>query len=127
MDLSTNRPNFSVTAFSNSASDNSAILTNQTYSRATSWLFADSSYSMNNSNDDYNRSFRQDYSTGPDSIQSGTGFLPEMTQNYRYPLITRKKGMLAWFKVVNTSGFLDLSGVGVEARSGDRGSQVQVG
>lgn len=82
---------------------------------------------MNNSNDDYNRSFRQDYSTGPDSIQSGTGFLPEMTQNYRYPLITRKKGMLAWFKVVNTSGFLDLSGVGVEARSGDRGSQVQVG
>lgn len=127
MDLSTNRPNFSVTAYSNSASDDSAILTNQTYSRATSWLFADSSYSMNNSNNDYNRSFRQDYSTGPDSVQSGTGFLPEMTQNYRYPLITRKKGMLAWFKVVNTSGFLDLSGVGVEARSGDRGSQVQVG
>jgi hypothetical protein len=127
MDLSTNRPNFSVTAYSSSASDDSSILTNQTYSRATSWLFADSSYSMNNSNDDYNRSFRQDYSTGPDSIQSGTGFLPEMTQNYRYPLITRKKGLSAWFKVVNSTGFIELSGVGVEARSGDRGSQVQVG
>ena len=126
-DLSTNRPNFTVTAFSSGASEDSVILADQTYSRANSWLFADSVYDMNNANDDYNRSFRQDYSTGPDSVQSGTGFLPEMTQNYRYPIITRKKSLSAYFKIVNTTGFLELSEIGVEARSGDRGSQVQVG
>ena len=126
-DLSTNRPNFTVTAFSSGASEDSVILADQTYSRANSWLFADSVYDMNNANDDYNRSFRQDYSTGPDSVQSGTGFLPEMTQNYRYPIITRKKSLSAYFKIVNTTGFVELSDIGVEARSGDRGSQVQVG
>jgi hypothetical protein len=127
VDLATNRPDFSVTAYAGGASDDSVILADQTYSRADSWLFVDSAYDMNNANDDYNRSFRQDYSTGPDSIQSGTGFLPEMTQSYRYPIITRKKSLQAWFKIVNSTGFLELSGVGIEARSGDRGSLVQVG
>ena len=50
-----------------------------------------------------------------------------MTQNYRYPIITRKKSLSAYFKIVNTTGFVELSDIGVEARSGDRGSQVQVG
>lgn len=126
-DLDTNRPNFSVEAFSEGASESSEILTDQTYSRADSWLFNDSTYAMNNSNDDYNRAYRKDYSSGPDSIQPGSGYQPEMTQNYRLPLITRRKGRLAWFKITNTTGFISINGIGVESRVGDRSSLTQVG
>ncbi len=127
MDIATNRPNFTVTAYAEGASESNSVISRQTYSRANSWIFADAAYAMNNSNDDYNRAFRQDYSSGPDSIQSGSGFQPEMRQAVRFPLITRRKGRLSWFKIQNTQGFMDVTGVGVEARAGDRGSLVQVG
>ncbi len=125
-DLSTNRPNFSVTSYSDGASESSAILTNQTYSRTSSWIFNDSTYTATNANDDYNRAGRQDYSTGPNSIQCGAGFQPEMTQDYRFPIITRRKGRLSWLKVTNSTGFIRINGVGIEARAGDRSSLVQV-
>ena len=127
MDLATNRPNFSVEAYSEGASESSYILTNQTYTRSQSWLFNDAAYSLTNANDDYNRAFRKDYSTGPDSVQCGTGFQPEMRQAYRYPIITRRKGRLSWFKITNTTGVCNVDGVGIEARAGDRNSLVQVG
>jgi hypothetical protein len=126
VDLSTNRPNFSITAYSEGASESSAILTDRTYSRTQSWLFNDSVYDPTNANDDYNRAYRKDYSSGPDSIESGTGFLPEMTQNYRYPIVTRRRGRLCWFKITNSTGFISINGVGYEAIAGDRRSTVQV-
>lgn len=127
MDIETNRPNFSVTEYTDGVSENSAILTSQTYSRSQSWLFNDAPYVMNNSNDDYNRAFRRDYSSGPDSIQSGTGFLPEARQAQRFPIISRRKGRTKWFKISNTTGVINVQGVGIEARAGDRNSLNQVG
>jgi hypothetical protein len=126
MDLETNRPNFSITGYVDGASESSALLSSQTYSRAVSWIFNDSTYTATNANDDYNRAGRQDYSTGPDSIQSGTGFQPEMTQAYRFPLLFRSKGRLVWYKVTNTTGFIAVDGVGGESRTGDRSNYVQV-
>lgn len=126
-DLATNRPNFSVTAYVDGASEYEEILSDQTYSRATSWIFADSSYDLTNASDDYNRAFRQDYSSGPASVQCGTGFQPEMVQESREPLITRRKGRLAWYKIENATGLIAIRGIGTEARAGDRGSLVQVG
>lgn len=126
-DLGTNRPSFSITAYTEGASESETNLTAQTYSRSTSWLFNDTTYTLTNANDDYNRAFRQDYSTGPSSIQSGTGFQPEMLQSYRFPLITRRKGRLSWFKIANTQGRIVIQGIGAEARPGDRGNLVQVG
>ncbi len=127
LDLSTNRPNFSVVAYADGASESSTIISGQTYSRANSWIFNDAAYDLTNANDDYNRAFRQDYSTGPNSVQCGTGFMPEQTQDYRYPILTRRKGRLSWAKVTNTTGFIRVNGLGFEARAGDRGSLVQVG
>jgi len=125
-DLSTNRADFSITSFSEGASESSAILTDKTYSRSESWIFNDAAYDMSNANDDFNRAYRKDYSTGPDSIQSGSGFEPEMTQNYRYPVTTRRRGRLCWFKVTNSQGFISVNGIGYEAIAGDRRSTVQV-
>lgn len=129
MDVSTNRPNFSVEAFAEGASESSFILTNQTYLRTQSWLFNDAAYDATNANDDYNRAFRKDYSTGNYAlgIQSGTGFQPEMRQSYRFPIISRRKGRLSWYRVTNTTGVCNIEGVGIEARAGDRNSLVQVG
>jgi hypothetical protein len=127
MDIATNRPNFSVTAYAEGASESSAILTNQTYLRSQSWLFNDAAYDMTNANDDYNRAFRKDYASGPDSVQCGTGFQPEMQQVYRFPIISRRKGRLSWYKITNTTGVCNIDGVGIEARAGDRNSLVQVG
>ena len=126
MDIGTNRPNISVVAYSDGASEYSTILQSQTYSRSQSWLFNDATYAMNNSNDDYNRAYRKDYASGPDSVQCGTGFLPEMLQEQRFPVISRRKGRLSWFKISNTTGTCDVRGVGIEARSGDRNSLNQV-
>lgn len=138
MDVGTNRPTLTVTAYAEGASESSAILTNQTYLRSQSWLFNDSTYNLNNSSDDFNRAFRKDYSTGSigtgttpglptNGVQCGSGILPEMLQEYRFPLITRRKGRLSWFKVANTTGVVVVNGVGLEARPGDRSSFVQVG
>lgn len=127
MDLGTNRPDFTGTAYAEGASEYSTILSGQTYSRANSWLFNDSAYDLTNANNDFNRAFRQDYSTGPNSVQCGTGFQPEMPQDYRFPIITRRKGRLSWFQVDNTTGFIRINGIGVEARPGDRSNFVQVG
>ncbi len=157
-DIGTNRPNFSVESFSEGASESSEILTDQTYQRSQTWLFNDSTYEMDNSNDDYNRAFRKDYATGSWTgeidnlvtsggdqlvdasgnalvaedfasygIQPGTGFQPEMLQEYRFPIITRRKGRLSWIKVTNTTGVIQINGIGIEARAGDRGDLVQVG
>ena len=126
-DASTNRPNFSVVAYSEGASENETVLSSQTYSRSQTWLFGDTPYALNNSNDDYNRAFRKDYSSGPDSVQSGTGFQPEMLQTYRMPLICRRKGRQIWFKIYNSTGYIEIDGIGDEARSGDRLSLTQVG
>lgn len=126
MDLGTNRPEFSVTAYVDGASESSAILTDQTYSRSQSWIFADAAYDLTNANDDYNRAGRKDYASGPASIQAQSGFLPEMLQEYRFPIITRGKGRLTWFRVTNIQGFISINGIGGEARAGDRSNLVQV-
>ena len=127
MDLATNRPNFSVTAYADGVGESSTILSNQTYSRSASWIFSDSTYSLTNSGDNYNRQGRKDYAgLCAESIQCQSGFLPEALQEYRLPLITRRKGRLCWFKVDNTQGKLVLNGIGAEARPGDRGNLIQV-
>lgn len=127
MDIETNRPNFSVVAYTDGVSEYSTILANQTYTRSQSWLFNDSTYDLTNANDDYNRAFRKDYSTGPSSVQCGTGFLPEARQAQRFPVLSRRKGRTKWFEISNTTGVMNVQGVGIEARAGDRNSLNQVG
>ena len=126
LDVATNRPQFSVSAFTEGASEESVLITDQTYSRADSWKYADSAYDLTNANNDYNRAYRKDYSTGPNSIQSGTGFEPEMAQELRLPLISRRQGRLSWLEVTNTQGFISVMSVGYETRPGQRSNYVQV-
>jgi len=127
MDLSTNRPNFSVTAYSDGANESTVELASQTFSRADSWLWNDTAYDVTNANNDYNRAYRQDYSTGPDSVQCGaSGLQPEMTQDLRFPLITRRHGRLSWFKVENSQGFFRLNTLGIDASESDRSNRVTV-
>ena len=138
-DLATNRPNFSVIAYTDGASESSTILTDQTYTRSESWLFNDSAYDLTNVNNDFNRAYRKDYSTGPlasttpavqgqpsTGLQCGTGFQPEMTQDYRFPIITRRQGRLSWLNITNTTGVIKIRGIGFENHAGQRGSLVQV-
>lgn len=127
LDLSTNRPDFSVTAYVEGASESTQELTDQTYSRSESWIFNDAAYDLTNANDDYNRAFRKDYSTGPNSVQSGTGFQPEMPQDIRVPIITRRNGRLQWLKVTNSTGLIRINSVGFEARAGYRSNLIQIG
>jgi hypothetical protein len=124
--VATNRPRFSVSAFTEGANEESVLLTDQTYSRSESWKFNDSAYDLTNANNDYNRAYRKDYSTGPDSVQCGTGFEPEMDQELRLPLITRRQGRLSWLEVTNTQGFISIMSVGYETRPGQRANLVQV-
>lgn len=126
LDVATNRPKFSVATFTEGASEESVLITDQTYSRADSWKYADSAYDLTNANNDYNRAYRKDYSTGPNSIQPGTGFEPEMTQELRLPLISRRQGRLSWIEVTNTQGFISVMSVGYETRPGQRSNYVQV-
>ena len=126
LDVATNRPSFSASAFTEGANEESVLLTNQTYSRSQSWKFNDSTYDLTNANDDYNRAYRKDYSTGPDSVQPGTGFEPQMTQELRLPLITRRQGRLSWLEVTNSQGFISIMSLGYEARAGQRANLVQV-
>ena len=141
VDLATNRPEVSVSAFTEGASEESVILTDQTYSRSESWKFADSAYDLTNANNDFNRAYRKDYSTGPlggnvpdppspglpaTGLQTGTGFQPQMVQEYRLPLITRRQGRLSWLEVTNTQGYISVMAVGYEARAGQRANLVQV-
>ena len=126
LDVATNRPKFSVSTFTEGANEESVLITDQTYSRADSWKFADSAYDLTNANDDYNRAYRKDYSTGPNSVQPGTGFEPEMTQELRLPLISRRQGRLSWIEVTNTQGFISVMSAGYEARPGQRANYVQV-
>jgi hypothetical protein len=89
-------------------------------------LFGDTPYDMDNSNDDFNRPYREDYASGPDSVEPGeSGIMPEMTQARRLPLITRRKNRLSWFKIANDEGFINIKGVGLESRAGDRNSLTQ--
>lgn len=126
-DLGTNRPNFSVTAYVDGVGEFSQIVSDQTFSRADSWLFSDSTYSLNNSGDDYNREGRKDYAGYcSESIQSQSGFLPEALQEYRLPIVTRRKGRLTWAKIENTQGKIVVNGTGFEARPEDRGNLIQV-
>ena len=124
-DLSTNRPQISIASYTDGASEESTLLTNQTYTRSQSWLFNDDAYDLTNANNDYNRAYRRDYSTGPASVQTGSGFLPEMRQDIRIPLITRRQGRLSWLEVSNTQGYLMLKSIGFENRAGQRSSYVQ--
>lgn len=126
LDLATNRPKFSCASYTEGASEESVVITDQIYSRADSWKWADSAYDLTNANDDYNRAYRKDYSTGPDSVQTGTGFEPEMTQELRLPLLVRRQGRLSWIKVTNTQGFISVMSVGFETRPGQRANLVQV-
>lgn len=141
IDLATNRPKTSVSAFTEGASEESVLLTDQTYSRAQSWKFADSTYNLTNSNNDFNRPYRKDYSTGPlggnnpsppvpgqpsTGLQCGTGFEPEMNQEIRIPLISRRQGRLSWLEITNTQGFISVMSLGYEARAGQRANLVQV-
>lgn len=127
VDLSTNRPNYSITAYVEGEAEHSQEIVNQTYSRAQSWIFSDTPYDLTNANDDYNRSFRQDYSTGPANVQCGTGFRPEAVQQFRLPVITRRNGRLQWMKIDNTTGYIRVNGVGFESRAGYRSNLIQVG
>jgi len=126
LDLATNRPKFSVSVFTEGVSEESVVLTDQTYSRSESWKFNDSTYDLTNANNDFNRAYRKDYSSGPDSIQSGTGFMPELAQEFRMPIITRRQGRLSWLKVSNTQGFISIMSVGLEVRQGQRSNLIQV-
>ena len=126
MDVGTNRPTLSVSVFTDGASEESVLMTDQTYSRSESWLFNDSSYDLTNANDDYNRAYRKDYSTGPNSVQCGTGFQPEMLQEQRLPLISRRQGRLSWINVQNTQGLLTIRTLGYETRPGQRANLTQV-
>jgi len=137
VDLATNRPEVSVSAFTEGASEESVILTDQTYSRSESWKFADSAYDLTNVNNDFNRAYRKDYSTGAlatgttpglpsTGLQTGTGFQPQMEQEYRLPLITRRQGRLSWLELTNTQGYMRIMSVGYEARAGQRANLVQV-
>jgi len=126
LDVATNRPEFSVSSFTEGANEESVLLTDQTYSRSETWKFADSAYDLTNANNDYNRAYRKDYSTGPDSVQPGTGFEPEMTQELRLPLMTRRQGRLSWIEVTNTQGFISVMSLGYETRPGQRANLVQV-
>ena len=124
-DISTNRPEFSVSSYTDGANEESVLLTDQTYTRSQSWLFNDASYDLTNANNDYNRPYRRDYSTGPNSVQSGTGFQPEMPQDIRIPMITQRQGRLSWLQLTNTQGYLMLKSIGFENRAGQRGSTIQ--
>ena len=126
MDAGTIRPSFSVYAYTEGANEVSTLIEDQTYSRSESWKFADSDYDLTNANDNYNRPYRKDYSTGPDSIQCGSGFQPEMYQEYRFPLLTRRQGRLTWLQLTNAQGYLKLMSIGAEARMGQRSSLVTV-
>ena len=137
LDLATNRPRFSASAFTEGASEESVLLTDQTYTRSESWKFGDSAYDLTNANNDYNRAYRKDYSTGAlaagqtqglpaTGLQCGTGFEPEMVQELRLPLLTRRQGRLSWIEVTNTQGFISVMSVGYETRPGQRASLVQV-
>lgn len=126
IDLYTWRPKFSVSSFSDGVSEESVLLTDQEYSRSESWRFNDSTYDLTNANDDYNRPYRKDYSTGPDSVQPQSGFLPEATQSLRIPLITRRQNRLSWMTVTNTQGYIQITTAGFENRPGTRSNLVQV-
>jgi hypothetical protein len=126
MDIATNRPDLSVSVYTDGASEESVLLTDQTYSRSESWLFNDDAYDLTNVNDDYNRAYRKDYSTGPSSVQPGTGFQPEMLQEQRLPLISRRQGRLSWIKLTNTQGLLTARTLGYETRPGQRANLTQV-
>lgn len=126
IDIATNRPKFSVSSYTEGVSEESELITDQTYTRSQSWKFSDSAYDLTNANNDYNRAYRRDYSTGPASVQCGTGFLPEAVQHARLPMITQRQGRLSWMKVTNTQGVLHIYGLGFEARAGQRSNTVQV-
>jgi hypothetical protein len=141
IDVATNRPEMSVSAFTEGASEESVLLTDQTYSRSESWKFSDSTYNLTNSSNDFNRPYRKDYSTGPlggnnpsppvpgqpaTGLQCGTGFQPEMNQEIRIPLISRRQGRLSWLEITNTQGFISVMSLGYEARAGQRANLVQV-
>ena len=137
VDISTNRPSYSVSAFTEGASEETVLLTDQTYARSESFKFGDSNYDMTNADDDFNRAYRKDYSSGclaagttqgqpSDGLQCGTGFQPELPQDLRLPLGTRRQGRLSWIQVSNTEGTLIIRGLGFEARAGQRSSLIQV-
>jgi len=126
LDLATNRPEFSCAAYTEGANEESVVVTDQTYTRAETWKWADSAYDLTNANNDYNRAYRKDYATGPDSIQAGTGFQPEMLQEFRLPLLVRRQGRLSWIKVTNTQGFISVMSLAFETRPGQRANFVQV-
>ena len=139
MDTATNRPNLSVSAWTDGASEESVLLTNQTYARSESWKFNDSTYLMNNASDDFNRAYRKDYASGAvttststtqglpsDGLQCGSGFNPEYPQEIRMPLITRRQGRLSWIEITNTQGLLQIMSLGFETRPGQRSSLTQV-
>ena len=126
LDLATNRPKVSCAAYTEGANEESVVVTDQTYSRAETWKWADSAYDLTNANNDYNRAYRKDYATGPDSIQAGTGFQPEMLQEFRLPLLVRRQGRLSWIKVTNTQGFISVMSLAFETRPGQRANFVQV-
>ena len=139
MDMATNRPNVSISAWTDGASEESVLLTNQTYARSESWKFNDSTYLMNNASDDFNRAYRKDYASGvvttststtqglpSDGLQCGSGFNPEYPQEIRLPLITRRQGRLSWIEITNTQGFLQIMSLGFETRPGQRSSLTQV-
>ena len=139
LDMATNRPNLSISAWTDGASEESVLLTNQTYARSESWKFNDSTYLMNNASDDFNRAYRKDYASGvgttstittqglpSDGLQCGSGFNPEYPQEIRLPLITRRQGRLSWIEITNTQGLLQIMSLGFETRPGQRSSLTQV-
>lgn len=126
IDVATNRPKFSCYAYTEGAGEETAVLVDQTYSRADSWKFGDTPYDLTNVNNDYNRPYRKDYATGPDSVQCQSGIQPEMTQELRLPLMVRRQGRLSWIKVTNTQGYISVMSVGYETRPGQRSNFVQV-
>ena len=128
MDVGTWRPTFSVTAYSSGEGYSTDLVSARTYARSASWKYQDSTYSLTNSGDNYNRPWRKDYSgLCSESVQAQSGFNPNVLQNIRLPLTVRMKARLVHFIITNTQGTISVNGVGLEATPGDRQSYAQVG
>lgn len=119
MDISTSNPKFSVTASSSGQGHTSALVTDREYARSSTWKAGDTSYNLTNSGDDYNRPWRKDYAwTVSENVQMQSGILPMALQQVRVPLRFLLRGRTVQFEITNTTGHLQVNGIGVEAEGG---------
>lgn len=128
MDVSSHKPTISVTAYSSGSGYSVAAITDAAYRRSQTWKGGDTTYTLTNVNDDYDRAWRRDYAwTVSENVQCQSGFNPFRLQQARIPIRTRLRGRLSYFKVTNTTGVSQVNGVRVASESGGNRTVVQVG